>query len=136
MQTSNGNQEVEGKEMRKVVRELSSWSFKVIYTVKNWNMESYNKYYFSLIMTFRICSSESNLSGTNISMAKKLLPNVQWVLQFYFLFLLLNLKKCKSNTFTIKIITFFHIKSKTKQNHPQEEIQKGKMVVWEGLTNS
>ena len=77
MQTSNGNQEVEGKEMRKVVRELSSWSFKVIYTVKNWNMESYNKYYFSLIMTFRICSSESNLSGTNISMAKKLLPNVQ-----------------------------------------------------------
>ena len=76
MQTSNGNQEVEGKEMRKVVRELSSWSFKVIYTVKNWNMESYNKYYFSLIMTFTICSSERNLLGTNI-MAKKLLPNVQ-----------------------------------------------------------
>ena len=33
-QTSNGNQEVEGKEVRKVVRELSSWSFKVTYMLK------------------------------------------------------------------------------------------------------
>ena len=34
-QTSNGNQEVEGKEVIKVVRELSSWSFKVIYMLRS-----------------------------------------------------------------------------------------------------
>lgn len=38
-------------------------------------------------MTFRIYSSERNILGTNISYGKETLPKVQWILQFYFIFL-------------------------------------------------
>lgn len=70
---------------------------------------SYNKYYFSLSMIFRTCFLKEIFQEPVSLMAKKVLRNIQWFLQLYFISLLLNSRKIKYNTSIIKLITCFYM---------------------------